>query len=248
MKLVALIVLLLSLTITGFAQSDSGFTNHTEAKNEYNKAEIQNHKWIKEGKWVEITNANQDIAGDEIEHYLTIYKAGVPVGVIRGYYKDWQLASETAPYINGKKSGTSKWYYRNGKVYLECPMVDGKRNGVKKAYYKSGILQFEGAYVNGKREGVQKLYTESGKLVSEISFKNDQKNGEEISYDTNGVIREWAKWRSGECKDRKDYDEHGKEIKPDKNVICINRCIVYIELEEYCSQYEYDTEKHGSDY
>jgi len=46
-------------------------------------------------------------------------------------------------YINGKKNGRGKEYYKNGKLKFEGEYINGKKNGRGKEYYKTGKLQFK---------------------------------------------------------------------------------------------------------
>jgi len=101
MKTFLIVILFFPLTVTAFGQNlpDSGFTNKAEAKNEFN-----NYKQ-KQGKWVIYTWVD----GDMIWHFtkdtsvttyysLTVYRAGVPVGISREYYyMNGKIKSET-PY------------------------------------------------------------------------------------------------------------------------------------------------------
>lgn len=54
----------------------------------------------------------------------------------------------------------------------ETPYVNGKRHGVSKCFYKSGDLETESTYVNGKKHGVDKCYSESGNLWRTTEYKN----------------------------------------------------------------------------
>ena len=50
-------------------------------------------------------------------------------------------------YLNGKRNGKGKEYYRNGKLLFEGEYLNGKRNGKGKEYYDSGKVVFEGEYL-----------------------------------------------------------------------------------------------------
>jgi hypothetical protein len=71
------------------------------------------------------------------------------------------------PYVNNKKHGVEKWYYKSGKIKMEIPYVNGKEHGIKKKYYESGQIRYEIPYVNGKIRGIQKIYYESGQIRKE---------------------------------------------------------------------------------
>src|SRR5579863_6711406 len=91
-----------------FAQQDSGFTNKAEAKNLMVNG-------LKEGRWIEYSDASNHYTQDTNSPYYTLstYKAGNLYGIVREYYKSGNICIET-PYVNGKKNGIERGYYKNG--------------------------------------------------------------------------------------------------------------------------------------
>ena len=73
-----------------------------------------------------------------------------------------------------KKSDEGYWVKDkgdNGNLVYECEFVDGKRNGKGKEYYREGKLKFEGLFVNGlKWEG--KEYDLDGNIIYELKNGN----------------------------------------------------------------------------
>ena len=59
----------------------------------------------------------------------------------------------------------------SGDIREETPYVDGKREGVKKIYFRSGELMMEITYGNDKQEGAVREYSEDGSLVKESFSK-----------------------------------------------------------------------------
>jgi hypothetical protein len=146
------IALLACATIPAMAQT--GFTNKTEARNVIDNS-------MKQGKWVEYIDENEDISDDTTTYYrLTIYKNDVPQGVVREYYHSGKLRNET-PYTDGHIDGVVKSYFENGTLSLMTPYVYGKKEGIERIYYESGKIQSETKYDSGLPE-YQKKYNEDG--------------------------------------------------------------------------------------
>ena len=101
-------------------------------------------------------------------------------------------------YLNGKRHGKGKEYYRYGTTYgklrFEGEYLNGKRHGKGKEYGKYGGLMFEGEYLNGQKNGKGREFYFSnidlemtGKLAFEGEYFNNKKlNG--IGYDAEGNI------------------------------------------------------------
>ncbi len=91
--------------------------------------------------------------------------------------------------INGKKEGTYKEYYTNGKISKICNYVDDKLNGEHKVFSTSGLFNICN-YVNGKKNGEYKQYftSQSQNLYYSCNYINDLRNGVEKKYHQNGNI------------------------------------------------------------
>ncbi len=155
------LILILFLCAACSNMSDQGFTDKSEAKNE-----MVNGK--KEGKWVEYFDKIGFITYDTnkaVCYSLTIYKTGIPFGIVRKYWESGILQDET-PFVNGKENGIQKSYYENGKLLSEVPYTNGNANGVSKLYYENGKVEGEITYTNG-RPILKKDYDESGNEIKQ---------------------------------------------------------------------------------
>jgi antitoxin component YwqK of YwqJK toxin-antitoxin module len=125
-----LILLSFIFSISAFAQSEIGFANKAEAKNELNKDSL------KEGKWIEYLGDDNDVVPDTSAPFyrLTIYKADEPYGVVKVFFKSGKL-NFYIPYLYGKINGVQKSYYESGKLWTESPYSKGEENGIEKDYY-----------------------------------------------------------------------------------------------------------------
>ena len=135
----ALYLITFSLLLSLPALAQNGFTNRAEARN--NIADS-----LKEGKWLEYLDENEEITTDTTIYYrLTEYKHDIPNGMVREYY-------------------------HSGKIRNETPYTDGHIDGIVKSYFESGVLNLMVPYVYGKKEGIERMYYESGKLMSETKY------------------------------------------------------------------------------
>lgn len=135
---------------------DTCFSNKAEAKNLFVNG-------LKEGKWVEYFKIGDN--GFEIATCMkkasisrfTIYNTGKPFGIVKEYYKNGKLKSET-PYIDGNIIGVQKKYSERGELIVENTVVDGKENGVIRIYYESGKLSMECPFTKDESNSEVKLY------------------------------------------------------------------------------------------
>ena len=149
------------------ALGQGGFTDKAEAKNKLIGG-------VKEGKWIEYYKTPYETTTDTaagVFYSLTDYKGGIPLGIIRKYYKSDKLLS-SAPYFNGKKNGLEKGYFESGKPEWEAQYTNGKQNGIQKVYYEFGQLRWEALFTDGEINGVQKEYDENGNIKKETKYSN----------------------------------------------------------------------------
>ena len=74
-------------------------------------------------------------------------------------------------FLNGKRNGEGKEYYKDGKLKFEGKYLYGDRIGEGKEYFNKGNIKFEGEYLNGKRwngkgynkDGIMEFQIKDGK-------------------------------------------------------------------------------------
>ena len=121
------------------------------------------------------------------ENLLCDLNGSLITGTVKYYYENGGLWMEI-PYKKGKKEGLEKMYAETGTLAIETPYKGGKENGIEIHYDGNGNLWEEIPYKNGKEEGIAKWYYENGKLQKEISFKKGKKEGTVKIYDENGKL------------------------------------------------------------
>ena len=82
-------------------------------------------------------------------------------------------------YLNGKKNGVCKEFYKNGKLKFNGNYSNGKRNGKGSEFHDNGELKFKGEYLNGKKWNGT-LYSINGSDHFEI--KKGRGNIKEFNY------------------------------------------------------------------
>lgn len=156
--------------------SDSlGFHTRDEAKNEMVNG-------LKEGKWVEW--GSEDLTNNFI----------VDASPTAPKYSLYRMAI----YRKGKLNGKVRICRNDETLFIEKMYVDGKKNGEAKWYYKYGAVSNVLHYSNDSAIGIEKVYYEDGKLESEIPFTDNKINGTLIWYNEYGVVKETVDFVNGE--------------------------------------------------
>ena len=97
-------------------------------------------------------------------------------GISREYYTNGEIKTEEN-YVNGKKQGSYKNFYRTGELLREDVYYNDKMNGISKMYHRNGIIEKESFYSNGKKEGTFKTFDNLGNILQEENYSVGKKNG-----------------------------------------------------------------------
>jgi len=116
--------------------------------------------------------------------------------VKRTYYNSGAILSEVHYNIEGKRDGTTKYFYDWGAwaIKSEANYKNGKMEGEFTSYTKYGRIKEEGFYkyteagVYSERTGIWKRYYDSGELNTEITYDENGKSVKYISYEKDGTI------------------------------------------------------------
>ena len=96
-------------------------------------------------------------------------------------------SQQSAKKEEGKLQGLMKYYYPDGKLYLEVNYKDSIPHGAMKVYYKTGQVQNESVYVNGVRHGTERTYYESGKLSTVTPYDSGRIHGVKKKFRRDGI-------------------------------------------------------------
>ena len=117
-------------------------------------------------------------------------------GTAKTWYADGRPENEI-PFVHGKEQGLWRRHHPNGRVMTEAPHVSGKAHGVMKIYDERGVLRGEIPWQRGKEQGLAKMYHASGKLSEERPFLDGQAHGTVNVYDENGALTKQKRYSHG---------------------------------------------------
>lgn len=132
--------------------------------------------------------ARQKVSAKGIEE-----KVGeIPDGVVK-FFDESQRTHGQEHYRSGQKDGLVRTYYEDGRLNSESLYRHGKLL-TKKEYYKSGVLRLDVNYTqarvdkDNKETGIGKLYFPNGTLKYEWNLTRSSNPGFKKSYDRNGQL------------------------------------------------------------
>ena len=99
------------------------------------------------------------------------YVNGKKHGFYRKWFKDGLLSFESQ-YVAGKKDGLTHTWWKNGNLRSVSSFEKGVPHGTQKQWYISGAKFKVIQLVQGKEEGLQRSWRENGKLYNNYEAKN----------------------------------------------------------------------------
>ena len=121
------------------------------------------------------------------------YLEGKKSGESKFFRKNGQI-SGVKNYIKGKRSGEEIWFYESdhsdepSPIYGTFQWSESMRNGKAKRFYKSGVLKESSTFINNVRKGEAKTYYESGALKYVVNFNGFEDGEGKIFYES-GALR-----------------------------------------------------------
>jgi hypothetical protein len=136
-----------------------------------------------------VTIAKQRIA----KNGTVLMEGTIPDGLVKVIDEFNQTSGETS-YLDGKKSGTERTYYEDGRLQSETFYRNGRTRKTTE-YFHNGRVRFEQdlederPFPNNRETGVGKLYHPNGLLKYEwnVTFSTDPSF--KRSYNTDGTLR-----------------------------------------------------------
>lgn len=80
-------------------------------------------------------------------------------------------------------------FFENGNIQQETDYLDGKKNGVCKIYYKSGEIKLEGSFINNSQHGKTISYYKTGQVFRECQMGQGKIIGITQEFFKNGNIK-----------------------------------------------------------
>jgi antitoxin component YwqK of YwqJK toxin-antitoxin module len=153
---------------------------HEDLPSHFKQGYVLN-KRLADGNWTVTSNKDSTIIYTE-GGYLNNRKNGL----WKNYDYDGAL-SKTVEYKNGKITGTTKTYHKNGNIAIRLTHLK-KKSYIAESYYSTGILSSKYQSKNGKKHGIWKEYFINGKIKSIVNFKKGLKTGLQKNYNKDGVM------------------------------------------------------------
>lgn len=101
-------------------------------------------------------------------------------------------------YVNNKKEGIWKSYYKNGNLKASITYKNNRQNGYAKIYYKNRIVSEEGIWKGNRWTGQYKYYHKNGKPAYIWNFDNEgRRTGHQQYFFENGNLRLEGNWEDG---------------------------------------------------
>jgi len=127
----------------------------------YNSGKLYSEEYYEDGEltWIWYFFENGRISD------LISYKNGKRHGFTREYCNDCRSAKYLlyeVEYKNGVKHGLERYWYANGRLFVEENYENGLKEGEHKTYYLNGNLQTKGNYYYDNREGLWIHYRKNG--------------------------------------------------------------------------------------
>jgi hypothetical protein len=113
----------------------------------------------------------------------------------------------------GKLQGLHKYYFPDGKLYLEVNYKDSVPHGTTKRYFKAGGILEESEYRNGILHGITKTFYEDGTLSSQTPYDSGRIDGIKLKFRKDGTKTYEAPYQDGEpCAGLKEYFLSGNPV------------------------------------
>ncbi|MDO5969710.1 hypothetical protein Q4Q35_07810 [Flavivirga aquimarina] len=125
----------------------------------------------------------------KLNNGVLLYK-GLPfTGNLQAYYVD-KILKYDIEYVDGKKEGYEKYWFRNGSKSIERYYTKGHKSGVHKAWWNDTVLRFEYHFNNkGEYHGIVKEWYKTGQLFKMFNYLNGKEVGSQRLWKIDGTIK-----------------------------------------------------------
>ena len=110
-------------------------------------------------------------------------------GVLVAYYEAEKLKSKIE-YVNGKKHGYEKQWYRNGDKLIERFYKEGFKTGIHKSWWADGTKKFEYEFnEKGEFHGVVKEWYKSGQIFRDFNYAEGKELRSQRMWKNDGTLK-----------------------------------------------------------
>jgi len=119
-------------------------------------------------------------------------------------------------FVNGRKEGLHFRWHDSGQLEQKVDYKEGKETGLAKGWHDNGQLFGEGHYKDGKQDGAWQNWWDNGQLSHKGNWKDGKEDGLFRVWYPNGRMMIEVMFKDGVEGERKEWNEQGVQIKPEK--------------------------------
>jgi antitoxin component YwqK of YwqJK toxin-antitoxin module len=138
-----------------------------------------------------------DESGNLHAEYQKDKQSGKKEGSYKMYYPDGKLQEE-ATYQNDSLEGKRVLYYPSGAAHIEELYANGNIQGAYQVFFETGQVEVEGTYADNSMTGIWKRFYPNGQLMEEVTFEENQENGPFVEYYENGKLKAEGSYLNGD--------------------------------------------------
>ncbi|MDD7884855.1 toxin-antitoxin system YwqK family antitoxin [Flavivirga sp. 57AJ16] len=125
----------------------------------------------------------------KLDNGILLYKKVPFTGHLQTYYVDKNLKSDIE-YVEGKKEGYEKHWFKNGSISMERYYIKGLKSGIHKAWWNDTVLKFEYHFnEKGEYHGMVKEWYKTKQLYRDFNYLNGKEVGRQRLWKLNGTIK-----------------------------------------------------------
>lgn len=138
---------------------------------------------------------HENLSGNFKQGY--VLNKHLPDGKWTVYSKDKSnLILSEGIYLNNKKFGLWKYYNNKGNLRKTCEFKNGKITGTSQSFHKNGKLNLKIIHYT-KHSFEFEFYDEKGKIHNKGQYSKDSKSGVWTEYYSDGKVKSTQKYKKG---------------------------------------------------
>ena len=119
-----------------------------------------------------------------------IYEGEMFTGVVTAYYEETSSTVRSrVRYLNGRRHGLSKTWYRNGELETIRRYEHGKKSGVHYGWWPNRERKFEYPFRNSRYHGLVREWHKNGQLFIRKNYNHGLESGHQESWMINSDLR-----------------------------------------------------------
>lgn len=155
--------------------------------------------------------------------------------MVRSFFEDGSIKTETIYSSDSLLNGKAYGYYSNSKLKIERNYINGKKEGLTKGFFKNGEIEYIGQYKNDKKDSTWLWYNkEDARLDGIENFLNGDHFGGQLEFDRNGHLRWYKLFNLNGLLGKITFNESGVDIEGKLAFVWYNRDTLF-EQEEFSS-------------